>query len=184
MTIYKMASVANDNPPGVPLLGGANLVRFNNVLSSTAAAGFPISNVGNPATHLFWKAVFSGSPPATEFVQVTSLSTTIDYIGIAGHNFGSANITVNAFDGSVSPPTLLMDSPQTPPDNSPIIIRFPPGIYGTPTLALNLSAATAPPQMAVLYVGKLLILERGIKVDVQHTPINMGRKMKLISGMS
>ena len=38
--------------------------------------------------------------------------------------------------------------------------------------------------MAVVYVGKLLIMERGIDINPTHVPLPYGRKFKIATGMS
>ena len=55
-------------------------------------------------------------------------------------------------------------------------------------LQISLDLAFVPddgfPQIAVIYCGQLLVLERGIKVDVTHIPIPFGRKTSIVNGMS
>jgi len=49
-------------------------------------------------------------------------------------------------------------------------------------LRLKMQPGLAPPEAAVLYAGRLLILQR--RVYVGHTPINYGRKTSVTNGMS
>jgi hypothetical protein len=176
-------SPADDNPPGVPLIGYHNIVTSANITSTTAVTGFPISNVANPATHLFWRG---GVTTGDELLTITTgFAGPIDYVGIAGHNLGSAQIPVTITDTGSSPPAILV-SETLLPDDAPAILRFAPGVYSAIQIRLNLSflAEGTAPQIAVIYLGKLLILERGIKVDVEHVPITFGRRTSIVNGMS
>jgi hypothetical protein len=173
-----------DNPAGVPLIGYQNIVTPANVFSLTADVAHPISNVANPATHLFWRATFA---TGSEIIEITPTSADpIDYIGIAGHNLGSAGIGVYVEDVGSSPNVPLIDPSNflTVANDSPVIIRFQPGVYSDLRVWLDSGGKAVPPQIAVIYVGKLLVLERGIKVDVVHTPIPFGRRTRVVSGMS
>jgi Concanavalin A-like lectin/glucanases superfamily len=67
-------------------------------------------------------------------------------------------------------------------DDSPLILQFTPAIYSQVRLWMQLGSAA--PQAAVVYVGKLLIMERGIKIETDHVPINYGRIAKVVNGFS
>lgn len=157
-----------------PLIGYRNLVTVSNVTSTTAAAGYPVTNTANPATHLFWKGA---SSIANETVTVTlSGSVDVDYVGIARHNFGSAGVAVSVqtFDGS----TWTERAAALPGDDSPLLFRFTKDQYDG--VRLVLSPGSAVPQMAVLYVGELLALQR--RIYVGHTPINYGIQSNVVVG--
>lgn len=178
MPLIGIASPAiSDNPPGVPLIGYQNIVTAPALTSFSAASGFPVSNLANPATHIFWKS----STSSTDFIRIGSIGASlIDYVGIAGHNFGSIGATISISDTGTSPASFLVGGLVT--DDSPIIARFNPGVFSG--LEILISFPGAPPQAAVIYCGKLLVLERGIKVDVTHVPITFGRRTRILSGMS
>jgi Concanavalin A-like lectin/glucanases superfamily len=98
---FKAADVADDVPVGVPLIGYNNIVDQNHIFSTTAAAGFPAINMGNPATHLKWRGgVSTGDENIIIFTG--GILSTIDYLAIAGHNFGSGAtlIAVEAADAT------------------------------------------------------------------------------------
>lgn len=171
----------SDNPRGVPIIGYKNQVTTTNVAPTTEADGYPITNVANPATHQFWKA--GQNLTGGEIIDITGLSGTINYVGIAGHNFGSAGIGFYIETIGVSPTIPLLDPDYvTVFDDSPLIARFTAGTYSGIRMFLN--STSAIPQMAVLYIGQLLALERGIKVDVTHVPITFGRRSNVVNGMS
>jgi hypothetical protein len=172
---------AADQPPGTPLIGYRNQVTTTNIAPSTEADGFPLINVANPATHLYWKSgsILTGG----EIIDISGLSGTINYVGIAGHNFGSAGIGFYVETLGTSPIVPLLDANYLPvADDSPLIARFNPDTYGGLRIFLDTSSALA--QMAVMYVGRLLVLERGIKVDVTHVPFTFGRRTRIVNGMS
>jgi hypothetical protein len=104
MGYIKAADVPDDIPAGVPLIGYVNFITGAGALSSTtAAAGFPISNATNPATHLKWRG---GVNTGDEFVDSARLEVALNYIGIAGHNFGSS-ATLVAVEGQDPAYSLL-----------------------------------------------------------------------------
>lgn len=176
-----------DNPPGVPLIGYQNLVTTTNISSISALAGFPITNVANPATHNYWESTINGITQS-EVIEIDLPGTNlVDYIGIASHNFFFTQSVFFLIDNGVSPfIPLLNPSASIGPvlDDSPLIIRFAPGHYTKLQLVITSPALDHTPRAAVIYVGKLLVLERGIKVDVQHVPITYGRKTRIVNGMS
>src|SRR5690606_30139707 len=72
--------------PDNPRLGWRNLVTPGNVSASSEATGFPALNLGNETTFQIWRAA------AAETVGITADLggvVTVDYVGIARHNFGS-----------------------------------------------------------------------------------------------
>jgi hypothetical protein len=174
-----------ENPIGTPLIGSQNFITTTNIASGSAAVGFPLFNIANPATHLKWKA---NTPTGSENIDIFPGPFTIDYIGIAGHNLGSGAFSIFVSDMGTSPPTGLLDPTFAigVTDDSPLILRFNPGVYSQLRLTMSSGNSPASPQaqIAVMYCGKLLILERGIKVDVTHVPITYGRKSRVVNGMS
>ena len=183
VVVGENSPITTDNPPGTPLVGYDNKVTSGNITSTTAQTGFPIGNVANPATHLIWRG---GVVTGSELITISpGVGTPIDYIAIAGHNLGSAQIPITISDSGSSPPAVLVSSTLLP-DDKPTIFRFAPAVYSQLQIALDASFFPdgLAPQIAVIYCGKLLILERGIKVDVTHVPITFGRRTSIVNGMS
>jgi hypothetical protein len=77
-------------------------------------------------------------------------------------------------------PTPRATSTRVPPDDGPIVFRFP--AITTARLQLVMEQGDAAPQVAVMYAGTLLEMERSIDIAVTHTPINMGRQSRVASG--
>lgn len=157
-----------------PVIGYRNAVTMANIATTTQNADYPRTNLANPATHLLWKGT---STVADEYVTVTlDGATTADYVGIARHNFGTAGIecAVETYDGA----TWTEVAALLPADDSPILFRFDGDMYDG--VRLRLSPGSAVPQMAVLYVGELLSLQR--RIYVGHTPINYGIRNTVVVG--
>lgn len=186
MIILSRALVLSDQAESAlnPVIGWRNVVVVGGVSSTTTDVDFPASNLANPATHLKWKG---GVNAGDEYLTVVTNSIEdIDYLAVARHNFGSANITV-----SVEGCEDLSDSPQVwtelveehlLADDTPILFRFEPGAYAG--IRLCMQQGDDLPEAAVMYVGKLLVLERSIKINDPHVPFPMGIVSKEINGKS
>jgi hypothetical protein len=176
------------------LIGWHQLVTTANVVADFSDPDFPVTNLANPATNLFWRAAAPNSPPDSPPYTLLHLTVTlnyagdVDYVGIAGHNFGSAQIpmTIEGTTGATSgsPPEIVwFDLVQQTllADDAAAIFRFTPQPLAQVRVKLAAGGA-AIPFLAVLRVGKLLVMERGIYDN--HTPITDGRRAKVVSGRS
>lgn len=160
-----------------PAVGWKNLVTRESLYSQSNHPEHPVVNLANPATNLRWESLI-----ATEQVVGTEVLELgpIDYVGIARHNFGSINavLQIEATDGfnwEVIVPQFIL------PTDAPAIIRFPPRVVTGLRLRI-MPQENVPPRMAVMYVGKLLLLERHIYVG--HTPFPFGRTSRVTNGKS
>ncbi len=174
-----VADGANANNP---LVGYHNLLVAGSVVADTEATEYPASNLANPSTALRWQANDQTEQYLT--VSVTSLNN-IDYVAIAKHNFSSAQIAVSIeayseLDGSSQPIWIEQVAPVIPSSDAPLLFRFEPGVHAGVRIRLQPGLAVA--RAAVVYVGKLLVLER--RIYVGHTPINYGRNNKVTNGKS
>jgi hypothetical protein len=171
-----------------PLIGYQTLVTAGNVTATTQDADWPASNLANPSTFLKWKAD-PGSPVADEYLTVTPDSAEdIDYVGIAGHNFGSGQmpVSIEYLDETASPPDWVELITETLlPDDGPVLFRFTPQPFTQIRVRIQPSLAAVPVSpavAAVLYVGKLLVLQR--RIYVGHTPIPYGRRLNVANHRS
>ncbi|WP_061023885.1 hypothetical protein [Bradyrhizobium sp. CCH5-F6] len=157
-----------------PVIGWHNIVTTANIVADNEDPDFPASNLANPATHEEWRSDADGE----QFLTVTTgYVDEIDYVGIARHNFGSEQIPVTIEDGSGN---ALVEEVMLP-DDSPALFRFT--AQSLATVDIKLAAGTGKlPRAAVVYVGKLLVLER--KIYVGHTPLKHARKMNVQNGRS
>ncbi|WP_088346315.1 MULTISPECIES: hypothetical protein [Rhodomicrobium] len=164
-----------------PVIGWQQRATAANISATTAAAGFPASNLANPSTNLRWLGV---AGPGDQFITVEVNSVEdIDYVGIARHNFAAAQIPVSIEGlteaGSPEGWQELVGEVILPNDG-PALFRFTP--QGLTAIRIRLRPGTAAPTAAVVYVGKLLVLQR--RIFVGHTPINYGRTAKVVNGRS
>ena len=157
-----------------PVIGWHNLVTAASIVADNEDPDFPASNLANPATHEEWRSDADGDQYLT---VTTGYIDEIDYVGIARHNFGSEQIPVTVEDGSSN---VLVQEVMLP-DDSPALFRFT--AQSLATVKIKLAAGTDKlPRAAVVYVGKLLVLER--KIYVGHTPLTQARKVDVQNGRS
>lgn len=161
-----------------PVVGWHNLVTVGSVSADGANVDYPVSNLANPSTALLWR----GSNTADQYLTVSvGTDEFIDYLAVARHNFGSGAVVVSvegmAVDGGswveLAGEILLAD-------DSPLLFRFAPQALFQ--IRLKLQPGSVIPSAAVLYVGKLLILQR--RIYVGHTPIPFGRETRVTTGVS
>lgn len=173
-----------DDPPGTPWIGWHNIVSVGSITSDTEEDGFPVSNLANPATHLFWRGGFSTA--FDEHVTVVIVTADpINYVAVAKHNFGSETFTVSleaTIAGNSPDVWVTLIDIFTPDDDRPIIMRFEPTVCNA--IRLRLQGGDDVPQAAVLYVGTLLVMERGLDEEAGHVPLIYGRRTTIVNGMS
>ena len=173
---------SNDN---TPLIGYENLVTTSNISSTTETSSDPVTNLANPSTHLVWTSTQDLSPDEDEYVTVDIQTTDdVDYVAIARHNLGTAQAVVSVeglSDESASPTEweeLVGESMLA--DDKPAIFRFT--AQALAQIRLRIQAGTEAASIGVMYVGKLLLVQRNLYVG--HTPITYGRKTKFINARS
>lgn len=162
----------------LPLIGWRNLVTATSISADSELDNYPASNLATPATHpqAEWRSATTDEQHLT--ILVDSVDD-VDYIGIARHNLGTAEIPVSI---------EVMDEGEwveivgevMPGDDCPLLFRFPG--RSVSQIRIRLQAGSVPPRAAVVYLGKLLVLER--KVYVGHTPIPHARKANIVNGRS
>jgi len=162
-----------------PLIAWKKIVTASEVVADQEAAGFPAINLANPSTalDLLWKATGT----ATQYVTFTISEPIIDYLAIAGHNFGSGAVAVSVEKWTGSAWSEIVQA-STPADDTPIIFRFV-SIDPAPTqIRLKMVPTATIPQAAVAYIGKLLILPR--RIYVGHQILTYNRRADIVTGMS
>lgn len=162
-----------------PIFGYRSEVTIDTITATDEADGYPATNLANVATHSIWKAV-DGS--GTKYLTVTpSVAAALDYVAVAGHNFGSAQIavTVEAKESSGDSWAAIV-SEFMPTNDNALILRFEETTYYA--VRLKLAEGDAAPRASVVYAGLLLVSQR--RVYVNHSPITMNRKRQVVSGRS
>ncbi len=82
----------SDLTPDHPIIGYRNIVTIDNIVADGEDPDYPVTNLANPATHLRWK---SDAADLQYLTITTGSADPIDYVGIAKHNFGTAEIAVS-----------------------------------------------------------------------------------------
>lgn len=155
-----------DGGADAPLIGWQNFVTSTNVSADEEDADYPASNLGNPSTALRWQAETTGE----QYIEFTLSGTdAVDYVGIARHNLGSGQVTVSVeiSDGD-SPANWTEVAPEfIPARDDALVIRFDE--EQPPAIRIRLQPGSVVPFMAVVYVGKLLRLPRGVQPGLVPT---------------
>jgi len=162
-----------------PVIGWHNVVTSTTISADTEETNYPASNLANPATHLEWRA----EDTTEQYLTITTnYIDPIDYVAVARHNFSSGAIPVSIgyFDTSSPPVWIELVEEVMLPDDGPALFRF--DAESLSTVMIKLAAGDDPARAAVVYVGKLLVLER--KIYVGHTPMPDGIKTNVANGRS
>ena len=170
------------NPDGIDGNNGAvgwhNLVTAAGVVATSQVDGYPATNVANPLTFpsAGWRATTSADQALTIDIPIAE---PIDYLAIAKHNLYDAQSRVSV-DAGVS----AVFTPITPEimvgDNRALMFFFVQ--QNMDQIRLNLKMHALAPQVAVIYVGRILRLQR--RIYVGHTPMPFGTKTDVITGRS
>jgi len=133
---------------------------------------YPATNLANPSTVSLWRSAVT----TTQYVTINATGTA-DYMGLARHNLSGATVSVEEFDGSDWNEVF---AEQVLGSNAPAIMRF--ASTAASGFRLKIQNAAEEPEIAILYVGELLELQR--RIYVGHTPITYGRQTTVQSGRS
>jgi hypothetical protein len=161
-----------------PIFGYQNLATTASITASSAASGYPASNLANPSTAALWRA---SSTAAQTLSTVISPAQQVDYLGIAAHNFGTARIAVSVeTQEGAGDPWVRVIEPFIPVNDNALIFRFDAQFaYGA---RIVLAAGNIAAQAGVMYAGKLLVSRR--RVYVGHTPMTLGPITEVVNGRS
>lgn len=173
-----VVTAAQSGTSGKPWFAWRNYVTRGNVVAQFENPLFPASNLGNTNTALSWRSTST----AEQAIDVElGGSAPIDYIAVARHNLGSTfcEISVEALiSGLEGEGYVELINGQYLGSDEPVIIRFGE-IYPT-RIRVKLKPQEAPPQVAILYVGKLTVMQRGIAQEV--TPLHFAYRTEVATG--
>jgi hypothetical protein len=181
-----LALLPGSIPLNTPIFGWESIATAGTITATSEDASFPASNLSNPSTALRWKAEEEGSPlgpPAADQYLTVAIDQVdpVDYLAVAVHNLGTSQnvLSVEGSDGG-SPEwsELVQESIQA--NDDPVVFRFTP--QSLSGIRLRIQPGSLVPMVAVLYVGKLLVMERGTHTD--HSPINLARTTRVMNGKS
>lgn len=161
-----------------PLLGWHNIVTATNVSANPIGdLSYPASNMANPLTAYEWRGDLAGG---TVTIDVAAYEGELNYVAICRHNFGTlgVNVWVNVDTGAgyveATDPVIFTD-------DSPVLFRLPT-LDNYVSIQLEFDAPYDVPRIAVIYVGKLTIVQR--RLYVGHSPITLNRDTQIVNGMS
>lgn len=162
-----------------PVLGWHNLIDISNVTASYAAESYPASNLANPSTAARWQSTHSTVQYITVELQA---GDGVDYVGLARHNLGSTSATIEV---QVLPPGIttawqtVMEE-RILPNDQPTILRF----ERQPVDAVRLKIVPngVPPRIAVMHVGRLLVMPRGLQEG--HVPAHLAASDEVVTGLA
>lgn len=170
-------AAAEDIDANNGIIARQNLVTTGNVAATASASGYPVTNLASPLTSLLW----TGSAAAAHTVTVTLAGDAeIDNLSVARHNFASAGIAASVettVDGTTWTEAV---APAIPPDDGPIIYRLDKA--ARLGVRLVMQAGSAAPQIAVMYVGALIVLPH--RYWVGQSPLTLSREPNIVTGRS
>ncbi|MBV5268982.1 MAG: hypothetical protein JZU55_02525, partial [Afipia sp.] len=115
---YVLSPAAAAADPDLPAVGYHNVVRADSIVADTQEANYPASNLANPATHLEWRA----EDDSEQYITITTNEVDpIDYIGIARHNLGTAEIVVSVEANIDAVWTEIVEETMLP-DDTPAVL--------------------------------------------------------------
>jgi len=155
--------------PNNPRIGYHNVVESASAAASSAATGFPVTNLQNDLTFLYWVAADTSAQTLT---FTLSAAAELSYVGIARHNLGTVGATYELEGSANGVDWTSVAGPQAPTDDGIIVHEFDPVSYQY--WRLSLGAASEAIEIAVVYLGQILTLER--RIYVGHTPLPFGLK--------
>jgi hypothetical protein len=162
MSIFVAPAIILDSDEATSLAYPAvlwrNLVTAAGITADAEDASYPASNLANPQTSSVWK---SGSTMDQDIVFSLSSDDTIDCVGIARHNLGSGAVGLT-ISGITAEPGAEYETlaELSPGDDSDIMAVVEAGYYAS--IKLHLEPDAVEPQAAVIYVGKLLRMNKGL----------------------
>lgn len=159
-----------------PLIGWHNLTVAAGVNATSQATGYPVTNIANVSTYAEWRATTAGDQAVGISVPT---DVEIDYLAVAGHNFGTAGSSLSV-EGDIGAGFFSLNVDAILAEDWPVLFRFEPQTLQGIRLLMN--GNSVAPRAAVIYVGKLLLLQR--RIYVGHTPVPYGRNAKVITGRS
>lgn len=167
----------NESLPNNPRIGWHNVVTIDNVTASQEAPNHPVTDLANPLTFLYW----AGTSTAEQSITVQlGEATAIDYLGLARHNFGSGGISYKVQYSSDGAAWSDATDTESPSDDKVIIHQFTQRTASW--WRLLLTPTSTIPRIAVMYLGRILVVQR--RIYVGHTPLPYARATTVSTGRS
>ena len=183
-----------------PIILWDSIADVASITASSEDDAYPASNLATESTIEVWKAASTGELT----IEVDTGGETIDAIGFARSNFGTAGATIKV-EASVDFPWVLSSgfwddaglwrtdadpsSPTgwveiieefMPADNGPLLLRFTP--MPVEALRITITSPDVVASAAVMFVGKLLVMYR--EITAGHVPLDHALDTQVVNGTS
>lgn len=170
--IYFETGVADN----YPRIGWNSITRRGTIAASSAETGYEAVNASSPLEYSYWKATATTDQTLT---LTFDASETVNFVGIAAHNLGTAGATVQVQenDGGWSD----IGPGVTPTDDTAIGIILSDRTMSE--IRLSITGMTAAPYIGVLYVCEVLEFPQRTYAG-QGAPANMARKTEYMNSQS
>lgn len=163
-----------------PIIGWQSIITTSALSASEELAARPVVNLWNPDTTSLWEA---DVVPTDGLIYVNIGNPTfesVDYIGIARHNFGTGGIEYTLQESDDNVIFTDVTTSRTPSDDAAIVDYFDQRTSEYFRLKLN-CGATAP-SIAHIKLGVALILQRPMFVG--YEPLTLSRFSRSITNAS
>lgn len=165
-----------------PAIGWHTVVQAGGITAEHELPGYPASNMALPSTAEGWRSSSADEQTVTFAIPG---GVGVDYVGIERHNLGSTgcNLSLEIPDPEDEGAWIELAAPLVPAGDAPLMLIFPltyPG--GALRFRLVLPDGAPPPEIAVVYIGRLTRVPRGIQPG--STPIPFAGSTDIVTGMA
>lgn len=165
-----------NHSPNAPMIGWNNQITRNTATATSQDVNYPINNILTPSTAEYWVA--QTIDDQVIIVMLNQTITIVQFVGIVRHNLGSSGAKVK-IEALTTEWELLVDE-FVPMDDGVIFMKT--NVLYASSIRITIRGGKIPARLAVLSAGSILNLQRNIYVG--HTPIQMGRSVRLSTGIS
>lgn len=186
-SLYLGGGLGADFNENNPIIGYHSILVPADFSASSPVAARPAANMWTPDTASVWE----GNPYSgvianyEETIEISnSANRTVNYVGIAKHNFGDGGYTY-VFQYSTDGGSTWSDitTPRIVGRNDAIVDYFDDVTYALFRIKLTkTSAEVIAPIIAHVKLGEALVLQR--RIYVGHKPATMAKKVKKITNGS
>lgn len=164
-----------------PVIGWHNVVQAGGVAADFEAAGAPASNLATPSTAEGWRSTSAAEQTVTFALPG---GEAVDYVGIERHNLGSigCNLSLEIPDPEDEGAWIEAREALVLAGDGPALLRFEPLYTSAMRFRLVMPDGAPPPEIAVVYIGRLTIMPRGIQPG--STPLPFAGSTDIVTGMA
>ncbi|WP_371346087.1 hypothetical protein [Ancylobacter sp. IITR112] len=177
-----LADPLDSTDASAPVLGWHSVVQAGGILAEYEAAGYPASNLATPSTAEGWRSTSAAEQTVTFAIPG---GEGVDYVGIERHNLGSigCNLSLEIPDPEDEGEWIELAAPLVPAGDAPLMLRFPLTYTGGALrFRLAMPDGAVPPEIAVVYIGRLTRIPRGIQPGA--VPIRYAGSTDIVTGFA